>query len=432
MKLQLAGNKSSYLLAVSGGVDSMVMCQLFYENQLSFSVAHCNFQLRGDDSNQDEELVKNWCINNNIPFYTTRFNTTDYAEKNKVSIQVAARQLRYEFFYEILKTQQIDFIATAHHMDDSVETTLFHFFRGTGINGLTGISFQNDRIIRPLLSYTKQSILEYAATHSIEFREDASNAKKDYTRNKLRNDIIPQLEIMIPNFKENIYQNILRFNEINEVYSKQINLYKRKLLEQRGQDYYIPILKLKHVKPLSTVLYELLKKFGFSYQQCLQCIDIMDSQTGSLVKCEQYQVIKNRNFLIITKINSSDNDFYEISHVTTELVTQDFKLKFNSMLNDNFIPSKEATQCTIDASKLEFPLILRKWKQGDYMYPFGMTKKKKVARVLIDIKLPLHEKEHVWVIESNKKIVWIVGIKTDNRFRIHSNSKELFTIKLNK
>jgi tRNA(Ile)-lysidine synthase len=158
----------------------------------------------------------------------------------------------------------------------------------------------------------------------------------------------------------------------------------------------------------------------------------MDSQTGSLVECEQYQVIKNRNFLIITKINSSDNEFYEISHATTELVTHDFKLKFNSLLNDNYITAKEATQCTIDASKLEFPLILRKWKQGDYMYPFGMTKKKKVARVLIDIKLPLHEKEHVWVIESNKKIVWIVGIKSDNRFRIHSNSKELFTIKLNK
>ncbi len=430
MQLQLLTKNPSYLLAVSGGVDSMVMCELFLKNKQSFSVAHCNFQLRGEDANIDELLVQKWCEQNHIPFYSKRFNTKEYAEHHKLSIQLAARELRYSFFYELLKNQQIDVIATAHHLDDSIETTLFHFFRGTGINGITGIPFQNRSVIRPLLNYTKQEIIAFAAAHSIQYREDSSNAKTDYTRNKIRNELVPQLEKLVPNFKQNIHQNIRRFNEINQVYNTQIETYRKKLIELRGQDYYIPILKLKHVTPLPTILYELLKPFGFSYQHSQQCIELMSSLTGSLVKNDRFQIIKNRNFLIVTELNASTNDFYEITHACKEIVTTDISLRFDRSKNETYFASKETNICTLDASKLEFPLLLRKWRQGDYMYPFGMTKKKKIARILIDLKIPLHEKEKVWVIESNQKIIWIVGLKSDNRYRIDSTTTEIFTIKL--
>jgi tRNA(Ile)-lysidine synthase len=430
MKLEKLNKSKNYLLAVSGGIDSMVMADLFLKQQLMFTVAHCNFQLREEDSSLDEQMVTDWCVKNNIECLVKRTNTIDYCAQHKCSIQVGARAIRYAFFEEICVSKNIDFIVTAHHQDDTIETVLFQFFRGTGIQGLTGIPARNQKIIRPLLPFSKQQIEAYAMQFQIQFRNDKSNLKQEYTRNKLRLKIIPQLEEMFPAFKNNIANNIHRMNEVNEIYSQQINQYKKKLIEQRGKDYYIPIFKLITVSPLATILFELIKGFHFSYEQTLQVMQLLERQTGSLVESKSHQIIKNRNFLIIAKKNATESEMILIEENETKIEIQDFELKIKSITKDQFKINKELKYCAVDFTLLEFPLILRKWKQGDYLYPFGMTKKKKVSKVLIDAKIPLHDKEKIWVLESNKKIVWIIGVKSDNRFRVTDKTKNVLVFEI--
>jgi tRNA(Ile)-lysidine synthase len=430
MKLENLNKVKKYLLAVSGGIDSMVMADLFLQQQLEFSVAHCNFQLREEDSNLDEQLVIDWCIKNNIDYFIKRVDTKEYCAQHKCSIQVGAREIRYAFFDEICADKNIDFIVTAHHQDDTIETTLFQFFRGTGIQGLTGIPARNQKIIRPLLSYSKQQIVDYAAKFQVAFREDKSNLKQDYSRNKMRLHIIPQLEELYPAFKNNIANNIHRMNEVNEIYLQQIKNYKKKLIEQRGKDFYIPILKLKTITPLATILFELIKEFHFSYDQTLQVLQLLERQTGSLVASQTHQIIKNRNFLIVTEKNTQLSELILIDEGNTKIETQDFVMKLKSIRADKFEINKGLKYCAIDAKLIEFPLLLRKWRTGDYLYPFGMTKKKKLSKVLIDAKIPLHEKETIWVVESNKKIVWVVGVKSDNRFRVSEKTQNVLCFEI--
>ncbi len=429
MKLELNKQKK-YLLAVSGGVDSMVLGDLFLKNQYSFSVAHCNFQLRGEESDGDEALVANWCKLNHIHFLVKKFKTIDFANNHKLSIQAAARELRYSFFYELVEAEKIDFIVTAHHQDDNIETVLFHFFRGSGLLGLTGIPSENNKILRPFLDFSKEIIQKYAVDHQILFREDSSNQKQDYTRNKLRNDIIPKLNDIIPNFKNNIAQNIKRLGAANEIYNQQINQYRKKLIEQRGKDFYIPILKLKHVTPLSTILYELLKPFGINFMQTEQALLLFESESGRYIENGTYRILKNRNFLIITEKNTQASEMILIEKEQREVLTSEFLLQLETKSAEHFHISKEALTCQIDASLLEYPLILRRWRLGDYMYPLGMKKKKKVARILIDQKISNHEKEKIWVLESNKKIVWLLGLKIDDRFKVRFGTKEIKIIQL--
>jgi tRNA(Ile)-lysidine synthase len=430
MKLENLNKAKKYLLAVSGGIDSMVMADLFLQQQLEFSVAHCNFQLREEDSNLDEQLVIDWCIKNNIDYFIKRVDTKEYCAQHKCSIQVGAREIRYAFFDEICADKNIDFIVTAHHQDDTIETTLFQFFRGTGIQGLTGIPARNQKIIRPLLSYSKQQIVDYAAKFQVAFREDKSNLKQDYSRNKMRLHIIPQLEELYPAFKNNIANNIHRMNEVNEIYLQQIKNYKKKLIEQRGKDFYIPILKLKTITPLATILFELIKEFHFSYDQTLQVLQLLERQTGSLVASQSHQIIKNRNFLIVTEKNTQLSELILMDEGNTKIETQDFVMKLKSIRADKFEINKGLKYCAIDAKLIEFPLLLRKWRTGDYLYPFGMTKKKKLSKVLIDAKIPLHEKETIWVVESNKKIVWVVGVKSDNRFRVSEKTQNVLCFEI--
>ncbi len=424
--------KRKYLLAVSGGIDSMVMCDVFLQNKISFGVAHCNFQLRGSESDGDENLVKQWCENNSIPFFVKKMNTKQYADEHRLSVQVAARELRYRFFYELIEKEAFDFIATAHHQDDNIETVLFHFFRGTGIQGMTGIPAENKKTARPFLHISKKEIICYARDHKIVYRDDRSNQKNDYTRNKLRNDIIPQLEEIFPAFRNNIAQNIARFHEVNLLYREQADRYKKRLLEQRGKDFYIPLMKLKHVSPLPTILYELLKPFGFNSEQSEQAILLMESETGHMIENAAYRLFKNRNFFIITEKNTTTSEVILIENDTENIHTADFEFIFKTEAKDDFKLKKDPAVCQADKGLLEFPLILRKWRQGDYMYPFGMKKKKKVSRILIDMKIPLHEKENTWVIESNKKIVWLAGLRMDERFRVDSATDKIFIINTKK
>lgn len=432
MELKHIHPQKKYLLAVSGGVDSMVLCHLFLRSSISFTVAHCNFQLRANESDQDEAFVADWCKQHKIPFHVKKFDTKTYANENKLSIQVAARNLRYNFFYNTLEKEALDALVTAHHKDDDIETALFHFFRGSGISGLTGIPCENNKIIRPLLDVNKEEIIAYATTHQILFREDSSNQKQDYTRNKLRNHLIPQLEELFPQFKNNIAENIKRFEEVNEIYTQRIEQYRKKLLEKRGRDYYIPILKLNHVTPLLTILYELLKPFGFNSSQTKQTILLMNSESGHFIENDTYRILKNRNFLILAEKNTKASEIILIEKQTEHVATEDFELIIGSITKESFHLKKDHSVCQIDEGLLEFPLILRKYRMGDYMYPLGMKKKKKIARILIDQKVSAIEKEKIWVLESNKKIVWLVGMRIDERFKVVPHTAQIKTLQIKK
>ncbi|MBK9480620.1 MAG: tRNA lysidine(34) synthetase TilS [Bacteroidetes bacterium] len=432
MLLQHIHKEQKYLLAVSGGIDSMVMCDLFLKNKIPFAVAHFNFQLRQQESMDDERFVQMWCEQHHIPFYVKTIDTKSYASENKLSIQVAARTLRYDFFHTLLQQEPYDAIATAHHQDDNIETVLFHFFRGTGLRGLTGIPLESPSLIRPLLHVTKKEILQYASKHHITYREDSSNVKVDYTRNKLRNDMIPQLEAIFPAFKQNIAHNIQYLNEAYTVYERQIAQYKKKLIEQRGPDYYIPIRKLKHITPLKTVLYELIKDFHFGFEQAEQLITMMNSQSGKQIENTQFSILKNREFFIITAKKTSESAMILIDKSMDTVTTSDFTLHCKQLITDDYQVQNDTTIAQLNASMLEFPLLLRKWRPGDYMYPLGMKKKKKIARILIDLKIPMHEKDQTWVLESNKKIVWLVGLKTDDRYKITPQTKAFMIINIKK
>lgn len=433
------------IIAISGGVDSMALAQLILRAKdyfarspegsagFDFVVAHCNFQLRGKDSDLDAELVQSWCETNNIAFYKNVFDTQNIIATAGGNVQTVARKLRYDWF-ENLRTQiGFDCIATAHHKQDSVETLLINFFKGTGIAGLHGILPEQKRIIRPLLPFTKVALQAYAEAKQISWREDASNQKTDYLRNKIRLELLPQLENVFPNVTDTLYQNTLRFGEVEQLYQQAITKHRKKLLEQRGKEIYIPLRKLINWQPLATITYELLKPFGLSSAQLKDVLQLIHSDTGRFIDLEQYRLLKDRNFFIITPLIAKNSGHIVLPSKETTVETEQFMFNIKTRTQLPQLAQMTSEDAFVDAAALTLPLYLRPWREGDYFYPFGMSmKKKKVKKLLIDLKMPLHEKEMVWVLESNKKIVWVCGIRADERFKVQAKTKEILHLHFQK
>ncbi len=406
----------------------MVMAELFLSNNLSFGVAHCNFQLRGAESDGDEQLVTEWCTLNNVPLHTIRFETKKHSEEWKKGTQETARILRYEWFEQIRKEHGYTQIATAHHANDNVETLLINLFKGTGIAGLHGILPEQNNIIRPLLFANKADIHAFAAQMNIRYREDASNASDDYLRNAVRLNIIPAVLESFPNAIASVNESITRFAESELLYRKAIAAEQKKLIEKRGQDLYIPILKLRHKQPLATIVYELIHPYGFNSAQVPHVLGLLESESGHFVNSTSHRIIKNRDFLIITTLPTTSTDFIPVAAAPCIIDTGKDHFSF-AIENKPKELDKDAHVAVIDLAKVEFPLILRKWKTGDYLYPLGMNmKKKKVSKLLIDAKMPIHEKEHVWVLECNKRIVWLTGMRLDERFKVRDSSEQVLVV----
>jgi tRNA(Ile)-lysidine synthase len=422
---RLAGPKKYTLLAVSGGMDSVVMLDLFSKAKFPCAVIHCNFQLRGEEANADEAFVYKLAEQYNMRFYVKRFDTTAYAEEFKVSIQVAARELRYKWFEEMRIKQRMNLVATAHHLNDNIETILYNFTKGTGLRGLRGIPERQGNIIRPLLFATRQEIAQYCTENNLRYREDSSNANDKYTRNKIRHHVIPLLKEINPSLEKTIGEKVELLNEIEKIYEARQKKVNKQLFLLRGSDVYIPLLKLKKTPHASSILYEYLKDFGFTASQVQDMLSVIDEPAGKQFITNSARVIKDRRFFILTQLPERN--------VTVKLIHEkDEVIEFgNCKLRITNCDWKEASDIRhpstdleyIDKSKLEFPLLLRTWKEGDYFYPIGMgMKKKKVKKFLTDLKVPLHEKEKVLVLESNQKIVWVVGYRLDERFKVNSSS----------
>lgn len=421
-KHKFFSSKKRVLVAVSGGIDSMVLCKLLQLAGFRFAVAHCNFLLRGDESDRDEAFVEQYCRANEIEFYTQKFETIAYAQSNKISIQEAARQLRYQWFEELSEKKKFALVATAHHLTDNIETVLFNLSRGTGIKGLRGMLPRQGKIVRPLLFAKREDIEAFAASHNLQWLEDSSNASDKYSRNFIRHQIVPLFKQLNPSFEQTFAENIAVFTEVETQFNKYFQKVTKTLFFNRFGDVYIAIEKLKQLPERRTVLFTYLRDFGFNASQVDDILKNIDRHSGAVYETETARLIRDRRFLILTKGKREAASFHYISEINSKLKTAEFELSVNEIREP--IPSfiTEPHTILVNQKLIEFPLVLRKWKSGDYFYPFGFNlKKKKVKKFLTDLKLPLHEKEKVWVLESGNKIIWVVGYRADERFKVKGN-----------
>ncbi|WP_294956721.1 tRNA lysidine(34) synthetase TilS [uncultured Flavobacterium sp.] len=413
-------------LAVSGGLDSMVLLHLLSQLPYEIAVLHCNFQLRGVESFGDQEFIQDYCSQNNIPIFTTHFDTEAFAKDYKLSTQVAARELRYSWFYELLEEENFDYILTAHHADDNLETFIINLTRGTGLEGLTGIPEQNDKIIRPLLPFSREEILKYAEENKIEWREDSSNASTKYLRNKIRHNLVPVLKEINPNFLDAFQKTQSFLQESKEMVEDASIIVYQQVAKEEGDDIHFDLNQLKKLPNYKSYLYQWLKEFGFSAWNDIY--DLVEGQSGKQVLSEEFRLLKNRETLILSPFSeTSEKDEYEIGENDTDV---NFPLKM-SLCNVGHTTFGSNKVIFVDSDKIRYPLILRKWKEGDVFQPFGMNgKSKKVSKLFKDEKLSLIEKEKTWILCSDDQIVWVVGMRQDERFKIENATNKILKIEL--
>ena len=414
------------LLATSGGLDSMVMAHLFSTLNFDIALAHCNFQLRGNESLEDQFFVQNYAEANDIPVFTTQFDTQSFAIDYKLSIQVAARELRYNWFYELLENENFDYILTAHHADDTIETFLIHLIRGSGLEGFTGIPAQNESVIRPLLAFSREEISNYAAANVVQWHEDSSNSSDKYLRNKVRHDIVPLLKELNPSFLTS-FQNTQKY--LNEaqvmVEDATIMIYQQVASEVNNEIHY-NIDKLKILPNYKSYLYQWLKEYGFSAWDDIY--ELVDSQSGKQVFSNDFRLLKDRNTLVLAPI--TENNSTEVYYIEENQNEVSFPIKL-SISNQNFISNTDNSIIFVDADKLKFPLQLKRFEEGAIFQPFGMNgKSKKVSKLFKDEKLSLLQKENTWILYSNEDIVWVIGIRQDERFKINIDTKNSLQIAL--
>lgn len=401
------------LLAVSGGQDSMVMLHLFADGRLSFGVAHVNFQLRGKESKDDEQFVKAWCMDHRIPFFSKRFDTNNYATAKKVSIQMAARELRYGWFDELIQREGFRYVATAHHINDSLETVFINLTRSTGLEGLVGIAGRNGNRIRPMLFATKQEIETYAAENGVTWREDSSNQTDDYQRNFIRHRIVPVLKEINPSLEDTFKETVLKIRAELDLIEYEVEQWKTKYWREEGLKIYID--KKGVSRQTLVCLWYGVKPLGFSFTQCGEILRSLAGQSGKFFLSATYKLVIDREFLLVSKIETPLGEVL-IERDQVQAILGSHKL--NIMLANPATLDAGSQVATLDANRVSFPIIWRKWRPGDYFYPLGMEHKKKISDFLIDQKISISEKDSTTVLESAGEIIWVVGHRIDNRYKL--------------
>lgn len=415
------------LLAVSGGVDSMVLLHLYHALKLDFAVAHCNFQLRDNESDLDEKLVADFCRKHNIPYFIERFDTMQFVESRKVSIQIAARELRYNWFKQICADNDYQFIATAHHLDDQAETFLINFNRGTGIDGLVGIPEKNENIIRPLLNFSRDKILNYATENGVEWREDQSNATTKYLRNKMRHLVLPVLKEENTEFLKSFQNTLHHLKQTQLLANDAVTFFENECVKMVDNQLEIYLDKAQDFSNKKYYLLQVLKRYGFSSADEIEKICL--SKAGKVLKNDDYTVLKDRNKLIVFKEKLISDDLFCIN-TKTDVLNLPFFMNISEVEKEEFNSDK----CTIfvNSNLLKWPLVLRRRQTGDYFQPFGMSGVKKVSKFFKDEKLSKIQKDNTWILENGDgKVIWIVGLRADDRFKITSNNQQNYKITLN-
>ena len=417
-------DKSKLLIAVSGGIDSVVLAYLCHKLGLNIALAHCNFNLRGKESDADESFVLKLAEDLNAECFIECFDTLTYAQENKLSTQMAARELRYKWFNELAQQLQYDYILTAHHADDNLETFLINLSRGTGIEGLTGIPEINENIVRPLLPFSRDEIEKYAKLENLKWREDSSNASAKYLRNKLRLDVIPQLKEVSQQFLPNFNKTLEYLKGSKDIIDDRIDDISNQVIQNvdtNGVKFNISeINKLSAPNPY---LYELLKEYGFT--EWSDVYGLLEAQSGKHILSKTHQLLKDRDCLILTEIASKKRKTFTILEYKSK-----FEIPIGTLFFDeaDALFGKRLDTIFVDREKLVFPLIIRKYVEGDVFYPFGMKGKKKLSKYFKDEKMSLIDKKNVWLLCSQNNVVWVINRRLDNRFSVTENTKEIIKI----
>ncbi len=419
------------LLAVSGGIDSVVMLNLFTKAGFKCAIAHCNFHLRNKEYDADDQFVSQLAQRYNVDYYKIDFDTKNYAQEHGVSVEMAARTLRYEWFEKIRIESKSAYIATAHHQNDVVETFFMNLARGTGIRGLSGIKIKNERhIIRPMLFAQRKDIEEYCHLENLEYRIDSTNSQTKYVRNKFRHLILPFFEEVNPSFNQTVIRNVERFRDIEQIYLSEIHNKQQSCVSERNGAIYIDIEKLVELNPIKPYLLEFLRPYNFTYDLIEEIIPHLGDISGKQFFSSSHRLIKDRHELIITKLNTAVE--IEVQIKENEIVIEKpIKLAISRLdKSEEFSFSKKNEIACFDLDKVSFPLTLRKWKIGDHFFPLGMKNKKKLSDFFNDNKFSILDKENTWLLISNDQIMWIVGKRIDNRFKITEETKRILQIEL--
>nr|WP_319267774.1 tRNA lysidine(34) synthetase TilS [uncultured Draconibacterium sp.] len=426
---QLIKSGQKVLLAISGGIDSMVLLHLFERTGFEYGIAHCNFRLRGDESDGDEAFVHEQVEQHGTPAHFETFDTKEYASLKGISIEMAARELRYEFFERIRKEFEYDYIVTAHHQDDLIETFFLNLSRKTGIRGLTGIKEKKGKLIRPLLFASREEIEKYASENYIPYREDSTNSEVVYQRNFLRHKILPLFSELNPAFKKNFMASVDNLKAAYDVYENAIgNEIQQVLTKENGQTV-VSISALQNSSHPKTVLLEILSGYGFNASVVDAVYQSLDTLSGKQFFSKTHRLVKDRDALFIQELKDDEDRVYYIEEDDMELFAP-FDISVERVDANDFTIIKDSNIGCIDIDEVQFPLLMRKWQQGDYFQPLGMTGFKKVSDFFIDQKMPLHEKENTWLLCSGKKIVWIMGYRLDNRFKVTDATQKVLKLKI--
>ncbi len=425
---QLCTKKDRILVAVSGGIDSMVLLHLLKKLGYEISIAHCNFKLRGKSSDRDEDFVRRQCILYELPFFSKSFDIDSYRVKSKTGIQEAARDLRYQWFSDVMEANNLDLLAVAHHVDDQIETVLLNVIRGAGIFGLSGMQPKRRHIIRPMLSIKKSEIIDYAHINNIEFREDSSNKESKYRRNYLRNKWLPSIEKKIPSFKNRMAENILIWQKstrlLQGLIDEQLNPYKTTDGHQISLDLYRIEKSLRDL-----VVFRWLQPYGFNYSQVLQMVKcIEEDSSGKMFYSKKNRVSSDRKRLILSSLNTSKTGEILIERDQKTISLEEGTLEFKLLTRNDEIQFENRI-AFLDLHKIKYPLKLRKWKPGDFFKPLGLKgKKQKIKKYFSNNKFNHFEKERQWLLCTKDRICWIVGERMDDRFKIDDSTKYVLKV----
>lgn len=426
--LRLFEPSDKILLTVSSGIDSVSMLHLFHQAEIDFGVAHCNFQLRGKDADDDQLFVKSLAAKHNKAFYTVNFNTKGYANEHGISIQMAARDLRYNWFKEIASQYNYTKVATAHNRDDVVETFLLNISRGTGIRGLTGIAEKNINIIRPLLFASREEIEEYVRINHLSFREDSSNAEIKYKRNMVRHQLIPLFKILNPSFSETVIQETEILRSVNKVFQSKVDEIKNEAVKIETDRILLEIAKLKEYNTDSALLFELLEPYGFSSSDVQEIWQSKDSQSGKKFISNKSILVKDRKYFIIEPLREKKSEEYIIDKPNL-ILEEPVKMKLNLFQKtDSFKLPKDQQNVALDYDTIQFPLKLRHWKKGDSFQPLGIKGTKKISDFFTDRKIPLTEKDKIWLLTAEERIIWIVGFQISDQVKVTEATKNILLI----
>lgn len=424
--------KHKLLVAVSGGADSMALCSLLKEAEFNFAVAHCNFTLRGAESDADATFVEGFCLKNKIKFFYNSFDTAAYAGKHKISTQMAARDLRYGWFEELIKKNKFDYLLTAHHLNDNIETFFINLLRGSGINGLKGIIPKSGKKIRPLLFAIRDEIEAYIHSKGILYREDSSNKEDKYLRNRIRHNLIPELKSLNPSFEQTFASEIEILQQVNQLVYVEAEKKKKLLATVKKDLCKIDIEKLKKSGSPKLFLYEIIKDYGFNSVQAANVFDGLDGLTGKMFFSETHQLVKDRKHLLIRDKSEAEDDEVSI-YKKTDKIKQPVQLDISYYKikkgEDVKIPALKNV-AYLDADKLHFPMKITRWQQGDRFVPLGMWHSKKLSDFFVGEKMSLFDKDNQWILRNKEAIIWVIGRRIDDRFKVTATTKNVCIIEL--